>query len=127
MSMRLFHLTYDAKKDSYLNAMEDVIEVLCKECSVVEIGHPVESTFVFKMKTADYDVEHVREALTARFPKDFWFVVSRAAYTKKCDTDSMIEHFTAKPCKEHTDKFPSVLQKLKDAKKISTDVKDISM
>jgi hypothetical protein len=125
--MRLFHLTYDAAKDKYSNAMEDVIEVLCTKCHVQEIGHPVESTFVFRMESADYDVEQIMEELKKSFPEDFWFVISRAAYTKKRDTDGMLEHFTARPCKEHTDTFPAVLQKLKDAKKLSTDVRNLSM
>ena len=127
MSLRLFHLTYDANKDRHPTAMEDVIEVLCNKCSVAEIGHPVESTFVFKMTSSDYDAEHIREVLTTRFPKAFWFVISRAAYTKKSNTDSMIEHFAVKPCKEHTDPFSVVLQKLKDAKKISTNVKNLAL
>lgn len=127
MSLKLFHLTYDGNKDRYPTAMEDVVEVLCKKCSVAEIGHPVESTFVFKMESADYDVEHIEEALITRFPKDFWFVISRAAYTKKSDTDSMIEHFAVRSCREHTDPFPAVLKKLKDAKKISANVKNLAV
>ena len=126
MSLRLFHLTYDANKDRYPTAMEDVIEVLCKKCSVAEIGHPVESTFVFKMESANYDVEQIMEELITRFDKDFFFVVSRVDYTVKYDADS-IKHLAAKPCKEHVDAFPAVLQKLKDAKKIRADVKNLSI
>lgn len=127
MSIRMFHLTYDADSVKYPNAMEDVIEVLCKKCYVTEIGHPVESTFIFKMTSSDYDFEQVREVLTTRFPNDFWFVISRVAYLKKSGTESNIEHFTSKPCKEHTTSFPDVLKKLKDAKKISTAVKNLSV
>lgn len=127
MSIRMFHLTYDADSVKYPNAMEDVIEVLCEKCYVTEIGHPVESTFVFKMTSSDYDVHKVRDVLTTRFPKDFWFVISRAAYAKKKDTDYMIEHISAKPCKEHTNSFPDVLKKLKDAKKISAKVMNLCM
>ena len=126
MSMSTFHLTYDADSGKYPNAMEDVIEVLCKKCCVTEIGHPVESTFVFKMTSSDYDYAEVGAALSTRFPKDFWFVISRVAYVNKRDTDSSIRHIAGKPCKEHTDAFPAVLQKLKDAKKISADVKNLS-
>ena len=125
--MKLFHLTYDANKDRYPNAMDDIIEVLCEKCHVTEIGHPVESTFVFKMTSSDYDVEMVREALTTRFPRDFWFVISRAAYTKKRDTDSMFEHFTIRPSREHADSFSDVLQKLKKTQKIGSDVKNLAM
>ena len=127
MPIRLFHLTYDAAKSKYPNAMEDVIEVLCGTCFVTEIGHPAESTFVFKMESAGYDVEKTREALIARFPKDFCFIVSRVDYTTKYGTDSIIKHITVKPGKEHTDAFPAVLQKLKDAKKISADVRNLVM
>ena len=127
MSIGLFHLTYDENKGRYPNAMENVIEVVWNKCFVTEIGHPVESTFVFRMTSSDYDVEKVREALVAHFPRDFWFVISRAAHTKKRDTDSMIEHLATSPCKEHADAFFDVLQRLKDAKKISTYVRNLSM
>ena len=127
MSMRLFHLTYDAAKDKYPNVMEAVIEVLCKECSVTEIGHPVESTFVFRMESSDYDVEHISVVLKTCFPQNFWFVISRVAYVKNRDTASMIEHVAAKMCKEHTDAFPAVLQELKDKRKISVNVKNLSI
>ena len=127
MSIRMFHLTYDADSVKYPNAMEDVIEVLCNKCYVTEIGHPVESTFIFKMTSSDYDFEKVREVLTTRFPNGFWFVISRVAYLKKSDTESNIEHFTLKPCKEHTTSFPDLLKKLRDAKKISTAVKNLSV
>ena len=126
MSKSTFHLTYDAASGKYPNAMEDIIVELCNKCYVTEIGHPVESTFVFKMTSSDYDHADVRAALSTRFPKDFWFVISRVAYVNKRDTDSSIRHIAGKPCKEHTDAFPAVLQKLKDAKKISADVKNLS-
>lgn len=125
MQIRLFHLTYDAAKSKYPNAMQDVVDVLCNECLVTEIGHPVESTFVFKMESADYDVEQIMEKLTTRFGNDFYFVVSRVAHTAK--RDKVIKHFAARSCKEHTDAFPDVLQKLKDAKKISANVKNLAV
>ncbi len=126
MAMSKFHLTYDANKDRYPKAMEDIIEVLCNKCYVTEIGHPIESTFVFKMTSSDCDIDEIGAVLTTHFPKDFWFVISRVDYAKKRDTEAMIEHLKATPCKEHTDAFPAVLQKLKDAKKISADVKNLS-
>lgn len=126
MSMSIFHLTYDATSSKYPNAMEDIIQVLCNKCNVIEIGHPVESTFVFKMTSSDYDYAEVAAALSTRFPKDFWFVISRVAYVQMRDTDSNIRHIISKPCKEHTDAFPAVLRQLKEARKISADVKNLS-
>ena len=127
MSIRMFHLTYDADSGKYPNAMEDVIDVLCNKCCVTEIAHPVESTFVFRMAPSDYDVVEVREVLATRFPKDFWFVISRVAYLQKSDAECNIEHLSANPCKAHTDAFADVLQKLKDADKIGKDVKNLSL
>lgn len=125
--MKSFHLTYDADSDRYPNAMEDIIEVLCKKLCVTEIGHPVESTFVFKMASSDCDVDEIGEVLSTHFPDDFWFVISRVDCAQKRDTEAMIEQKMARPCKEHTDAFPAVLQELKESKKISADVKNLSI
>lgn len=115
-----FVLTYDAPKD----VLNDVVEVLCDN-GIKKIGHPVESTLVFE--SADKEntvVEKLASALKKKFLKDFDFVLSRVSAGKNKNGDIVDQIADRVDPKAHENPFDDVLKKLKEAGKITDDVKN---
>ena len=115
-----FVLTYDAPKD----VLNDVVEVLCDN-GIKKIGHPVESTLVFaSADTGNAVVDKLASALKKKFLKDFDFILSRVSYAKNKDGVGVDQIADRVDPKAHENPFDDVLKKLKEAGKITDDVKN---
>ena len=119
--MAYYMLSYDASKDDYPEALEDLVVLLHEQFDVFKIGRPVESTLVFEVDADKYSVATLKKALIDKFPEKFGFVLSRVSYRYSA--------YQASICPKSDDDldggFDVILEKLKSEARICAGVENL--
>ena len=119
--MVYYMLSYDASKDDYPEALEDLVVLLHEQFEVFKIGRPVESTLFFEIDAGKYGVATLKKALIDQFPEKFGFALARVFYRDN--------EYQASVCPKSDDDlesgFDMVLEKLKSEARICVGVENL--
>ena len=119
--MAYFILSYDASKDDYPAALEDIVVLLFERFQVFKIGRPVESTLLFEVDADKYSVETLKKALVNKFPEKFGFALSCVSYRNSAYQASIFP----KSDDDLESGFDEILEKLKSEARICVGVKNL--
>lgn len=119
--MAYYMLSYDASKDDYPDALEDIVVLLFERFQVFKIGRPVESTLLFEVDADKYSVATLKKGLIDKFPEKFGFALSRVFYRNSAHQASI--------CPKSDDDLESgfgvILEKLKSDARICAGVENL--
>ena len=119
--MAYYMLSYDASKDDYPEALEDIVVLLFERFQVFKIGRPVESTLIFEVDADKHSVATLKKDLIDEFPAKFGFAISRVSYRDSA--------YQASICPKSDDDLESgfdvILEKLKSDARICVGVENL--
>ena len=119
--MAYYMLSYDASKDDYPEALEDIVALLFERFEVFKIGRPVESTLIFEIDADKHSVATLKKALIGKFPEKFGFSISRVFYRNSVYQASI----WSKSDDDLESGFDVILEKLKGDARICAGVENL--
>ena len=119
--MAYYMLSYDASKDDYPEAIEDLVVFLYERFEIFKIGRPVESTLIFEVDADKHSVVTLKKALIDEFPEKFGFAISRVSYRNSAYQASI----WPKSDDDLERGFDVILEKLKSEARICAGVKNL--